>query len=145
MAFLAAILAAAALHGTELPRTTIQVGRVHVRTELAVTDAARERGLMYRRSLAPRSGMLFVFADPVTAGFWMKNTRIALSIAFLDGGGRILAIRRMAPCPQEPCPIYGSPAPYRLALEVNAGSFARWKARTGMRVAFPPGILALAR
>ena len=145
MAFLATVLAAVVLLATELPKTTVTVGRAHVRVELALTDAARERGLMFRRSLGTRAGMLFVFATPVEAAFWMKNTRIPLSVAFLDAGGRILAIRRMAPCPREPCPVYGSPAPYRLALEVNAGAFARWKARTGARIVFPPGILALAR
>ncbi|MDX6512591.1 MAG: uncharacterized protein QOE36_2095, partial [Gaiellaceae bacterium] len=94
--------------------------------------------------LGARAGMLFVFATPVDAAFWMKNTRIPLSVAFLDAGGKILAIRRMAPCPREPCPVYGSPAPYRLALEVNAGAFTRWHAVRGDRVTFPPGILALA-
>ncbi|MDX6514138.1 MAG: hypothetical protein QOE36_3642, partial [Gaiellaceae bacterium] len=50
---------------TELPRTTISVGRAHVRVELAVTDASRERGLMFRRSLGARTGMLFDFSTPV--------------------------------------------------------------------------------
>jgi uncharacterized membrane protein (UPF0127 family) len=104
------------LHGSE--------GAVQVRVEEADSPAERERGLMGRASLGADQGMVFVFEEsPVTARFWMKDTLIPLSIAFWDADGSILTIRDMEPCPKDPCPTYGAPAPYVGALEVNQGFF----------------------
>jgi uncharacterized protein len=98
--------------------------------ELAVDEAQKRMGLMERRQLSDTSGMLFVYdADqPKDAGFWMYRTRISLDIAFLDSRGVIRAIRTMVPCEAripEGCPIYAPDVPYRYALEVNQGFFAR--------------------
>lgn len=79
---------------------------------------------MNRTSLAPSAGMAFLFGTPTTVGFWMKDTLIPLSIAFWDEHGRIVAIDEMTPCTQDPCTTYGPDAPYRGAVEANAGFFA---------------------
>ena len=105
-----------------------------MRVEIAETAAQQERGLMYRRHLAARSGMVFVFASDTRGAFWMKNTLIPLSIAFYDARGRILRILDMAPCLADPCPVYDPGTAYRGALEVNKGAFRRWKVRVGDRI-----------
>ncbi len=108
------------------PRT-----HVSVRVEIAETDPAREHGLMGRRSLPARAGMLFVFEGDVRGPFWMKDTRIPLSIAFADSSGRILRIMDMKPCTADPCAIYDPKVAYASALEVNRGAFRRWRVRVG--------------
>jgi len=98
--------------------------------QLAVSDAQKAMGLMERKHLADTAGMLFVYdsTQPPNAGFWMYRTRIPLDIAFLDSTGVIRAVRSMTPCPTtiaQGCPSYTPDVPYRYALEVNAGFFAR--------------------
>jgi len=107
---------------------------VVVRVEIADSPAERRRGLMGRRTLAPRAGMLFVYERDATGGYWMKDTLIPLDIAFTDGRGRILRILTMQPCRRDPCRIYDPGVTYRAALEVNAGSFRRWGVRKGDRI-----------
>lgn len=102
--------------------------------ELAETPEERQQGLMHRQSLAERSGMLFLFQEPTSGGFWMKDTLIPLSIAFLDADGRILRILDMEPCRADPCPVYVPGVAYRAALEVNQGAFERAGVKVGDRV-----------
>jgi uncharacterized membrane protein (UPF0127 family) len=115
---------------------TIATGarKVTVKVEIAETDAQRARGLMFRHSLAPNAGMLFLFPRPLRGAFWMKDTHIPLSIAFADRRGKILKILHMAPCHAEPCPLYDPQIAYRRALEVNQGAFRRWRVRVGSRM-----------
>jgi uncharacterized membrane protein (UPF0127 family) len=108
--------------------------KVAVRVEIAETDAQRARGLMFRRSLAPNAGMLFLFQSATRGAFWMKDTHIPLSIAFADRRGRILKIMNMAPCHADPCPVYDPKIAYRRALEVNQGAFRRWRVKAGSRI-----------
>lgn len=108
--------------------------RVVLTVELAETNAARQRGLMYRRSLGTKAGMAFLYPRDIRGGFWMKNTLIPLDIAFADARGQILRILTMQPCRRDPCRIYDPKVSYRTALEVNAGSFRRWGVRTGDRL-----------
>jgi uncharacterized protein len=99
---------------------------VRVRVEVADSPIERERGLMYRTSLETDAGMVFLFDDEggaVTDRFWMKDTKIPLSIAFWSADGSILAILDMDPCNADACPPYDAPAPYLGALEVNQGFF----------------------
>ena len=110
-----------------------------VTVELAQTQPQQTLGLMERRGLAPMAGMLFIYAttQPATGAFWMFRTRIALDIAFIDSAGTIRTIQTMQPCPSpfaQACPEYSAGAPYRTALEVNAGFFARHGIRPGDRV-----------
>jgi uncharacterized membrane protein (UPF0127 family) len=104
--------------------------------ELAVSTDQHRLGLMERRHLSERAGMLFVFdsTQPPDAGFWMYRTRIPLDIAYLDSTGVIRSIRAMVPCTATilaGCPSYDPGTPYRYALEVNAGALQRWGAATG--------------
>ena len=125
-------LALAFPHGAatiDTPRT-----QVKVRVEIADNDARREQGLMFRTRLARNAGMAFVWRSDVAGAFWMKNTRVPLSIAFYDARGRIVRILDMAPCNADPCPLYDPKATYRGALEVNRGAFRRWKVRVGDRI-----------
>jgi uncharacterized protein len=114
----------------------LDTGERRVRINVEVADEPDEWrvGLMHRRSLGPNAGMIFVFPQPIRGGFWMKNTLIPLSIAFLDRRGRILRIMVMSPCRADPCPTYDPKVAYKGALEVNRGSFSRWGARRGDRI-----------
>lgn len=113
-------------------------GPVSVAVEEADSSAERAQGLMGRTSLGDNEGMIFTFGDvtdgPVTSEFWMKDTLIPLSVAFWDEDGRIVGIRDMDPCTDDPCPTYGSPEPYVGALEVNDGFFTEHGVTTGDRI-----------
>lgn len=135
----AAALCPVALGGdVTFPRGTVSIAtgqrKVAVRVEIAETDAQRARGLMFRQSLPPNAGMLFLFQSATRSTFWMKDTHIPLSIAFADRRGRILKIMNMAPCHADPCPIYDPKLAYRRALEVNQGAFRRWRVKVGSRM-----------
>jgi uncharacterized membrane protein (UPF0127 family) len=93
--------------------------------EIADTTAERRTGLMGRESLSPFDGMAFLWSEPVESSFWMKDTLIPLSIAFLDEDGRIVSIMDMEPCRADPCPTYGPDAPFVGAVEVARGDLER--------------------
>lgn len=102
-------------------------GEVKLLAERALTPEQREKGLMFRESLAKNAGMLFVFEEPIKPSFWMKNILIPLDILFIDENFIIVDfIESMQPCRQEPCGIYSSDKYAKYALEVNAG-FVRGK------------------
>jgi uncharacterized membrane protein (UPF0127 family) len=119
-------------HGTAT--ITTQHAKVSLRVEIADNDARREQGLMFRRRLAPKAGMAFVWRRNVEGAFWMKNTLIPLSIAFYDARGRIVRLMDMAPCRADPCAVYDPKTTYRGAIEVNRGAFRRWNVKVGARV-----------
>ncbi len=81
----------------------------------------RSCGLSHRTSLPANRGMLFVYAEPEILTFWMKDTHIPLSIAFIDADNRIVSIQKMNPYPITT--VYASPIPALYALEVNQGWF----------------------
>jgi len=115
--------------------------RVRLQVEVADTPASRSQGLMYRRHLDEDAGMLFIFEATSRGGFWMKNTLIPLSIAFIDEHWKIVDIKDMqvAPDPAEgPFTIYESAKPYRYALEVNLGFFARHRIEVDAGVRYIP-------
>jgi uncharacterized membrane protein (UPF0127 family) len=95
---------------------------VTIDLEIAKTDAQRAQGLMNRKSLPDGKGMLFVFDRDQTLAFWMKNTLIPLSIAFIASDGRILEIRSMQPLSEA---TIRSNRSARYALEVPRGWFDR--------------------
>ena len=114
----------------------LSVGPNKIVAEVAENDEQRMRGLMYRFSLRPDHGMIFVFAQPQQLGFWMKNTFVPLSIAFIDSTGRILNIEDMAPQTEATHPSRG-PALY--ALEMRKGWFRDHGVQPGDRVdGLPP-------
>ncbi len=94
---------------------------VDVRVEIADDDAERQRGLMERTALAGDAGMLFVFGRERQLSFWMRNTLIPLSIAYIDADGRIVDIEDMEPLDDQTKHPSAEPAQY--ALEVNQSFF----------------------
>jgi uncharacterized protein len=99
-------------------------GTVTLEVEVADTPTERRTGLMGRESVDPYDGMAFVWEELVQATFWMRDTRIPLSIAFWDDQGRIISILDMDPCTADPCPSYGPGEPFVGAVEVGRGTFA---------------------
>jgi uncharacterized membrane protein (UPF0127 family) len=107
----------------ELPTAEVSIKNHKLTVELATTPVARSCGLSHRHQLPPDHGMLFVFPDLGARTFWMKDTFIALSIAFLDAAGEILSIQKMAP--DQTAEEYHSGQAVSYALEVNQGWFER--------------------
>lgn len=103
---------------------------VNLTVELARTSSEQQTGLMGRTSLADDTGMLFIFPAPTTGGFWMRNTLIPLSIAFIDQQGLILNIQDMQPQSDE---VHAPGQPYVKALEVPQGYFAKKGIKVGDR------------
>ena len=108
--------------------------RTELTVELARTAAERSRGLMFREELAEERGMLFVYQRETRAGFWMKNTTIPLSIAFIASDGTILETQDMEPLSKT---LHRPAQVYRYALEVNKGWFGRHGLGPGDRVEIP--------
>jgi len=111
----------------------LKMGEETVRVEIAVSAAEQARGLMYRRDMNWNKGMLFVYDDDRILSFWMKNTFIPLSIAFLDSQGRILHIAQMQPQSKT---SHRSPVPARYALEMNLGWFEKAGVKVGDKAEF---------
>jgi uncharacterized protein len=111
--------------GFAVATITLSSGDQRIRMPVWIADEPqlRQRGLMDRTSLPSNAGMLFVFEEPSDGGFWMKNTLIPLSIAFIDDDGRILETLDMQPCEADPCRVYTPGSTYRYALEANLGFF----------------------
>jgi uncharacterized membrane protein (UPF0127 family) len=111
--------------------------RVEVAVEIADTRTEQARGLMERTELAEDTGMLFVLEGEQTPGFYMENTLIPLSIAFMDSDGRIVDIQDMQPLDQT---RHYPAEPAQYALEVNQGFFAERGVQVGDTVELPqPG------
>jgi hypothetical protein len=134
------VLSAAATPRTSPPPTvahlTIQGASgqaVAVTAEVADTTERMLRGLMFRRYLPPNRGMLFDFGATVLVPFYMKNTYIPLSIAFISAQGEILDILDMEPLDER---SRAPTRPYRYALEMNRGFFKRHGLGVGDRVTF---------
>jgi hypothetical protein len=94
-----------------------------------------EQGLMFRRSLAPDSGMLFDFKTPVNVAMWMKNTFIPLDMLFVDSSGRVVDVHERA-VPQS-TEIISARTPSRYVIELNGGTAERLGIKPGDRVASP--------
>ncbi|MDD2804072.1 MAG: DUF192 domain-containing protein [Elusimicrobiales bacterium] len=109
-----------------------------VKAELALTREAQAKGLMFRESLAPGSGMLFVFGEPGVKTFWMKNTLIDLDMVFLDGELKVLKVFHRVPrstAPDQPeSELARASAPAVCVLELPAGTARAHKVRPGARL-----------
>lgn len=117
--------------GSGLPTSSLTVGGHALTVEIADEEAERARGLMHRDHLAADRGMIFVYPDKGLRRFWMKDTRVPLSIAFLDDDGTIKKIADMQPLSTART---SSVYPVRYALEVNQGWFAEHGVTEGARV-----------
>jgi uncharacterized membrane protein (UPF0127 family) len=105
-----------------------------VRLEVAADPASRARGLMGRTEVPPGRGMVFLYPDDVRESFWMKDTLVPLSIAFVAADGRVVSVAEMTPCRADPCPTYAPAGPYRYAVELRAGAFPAAGVGAGDRV-----------
>ena len=132
-ALLVAVLLAACGGGFEQTTGVIQTagGPVTLELEIAESHEERQQGLMGRESLPEQTGMLFVYDEARRGSFWMKDTLIPLSIAFLGDQGEVLEVLDMEPCRADPCPLYDPGISYSAALEVNRGAFDRWGVEAG--------------
>ena len=101
--------------------------------EVARTEQEHELGLMYRQSLASDGGMVFVYTRQATEGYWMHNTLVPLSIAWIDQNGTIVDIQDMQPQTDD---VHTPAAPYWYALEVNQGWFFEHGVGVGQQVLF---------
>jgi len=115
-------------------KVLLGIGGESFTIEVARSEAQRQRGLMHRKSLGAREGMLFVFDRDQRLDFWMKNTTLPLSIAFLSREGKILEIVDMQPLSEKPV---RSRLSARYALELAQGTFAEVGAVPGSFVRFP--------
>ncbi len=126
----------------KLPETRLCVKRdVCLTVEVAATETARQRGLMFRTHLPADRGMLFVFDTEDFWPFWMKNTRIPLDMIWIGSDKTVaFVLEDVPPCKADPCPTYTPLRKARYVLEVPAGSVRKWKLSVGQPVAFewPP-------
>ncbi|HCX34554.1 MAG TPA: DUF192 domain-containing protein [Rhodocyclaceae bacterium] len=106
----------------------LSAGIHRIEAEVAADFDTRARGLMHRQTMSAQAGMLFVFPETGRHCMWMRNTRLPLSVAFVDGGGRILNIEDMEPLTET---SHCATAPARYALEMNKGWFAQRGIRAG--------------
>jgi uncharacterized membrane protein (UPF0127 family) len=112
--------------------TTLQVGMHNIRAQLALTPEQRQIGLMFRQTMPTHEGMLFVFEQATTQCFWMRNTLIPLSIAFLADDGTVVNLAEMRPQSDD---SHCSARPVRYVLEMNQGWFAKRGVKPGTRIA----------
>ncbi len=115
----------------------------NVTVELAVTREESARGLMFRESLAPDRGMLFLFGDPGMKTFWMKNTLIDLDMVFLDADLKVVKVFKRVPKSRLDEPeskIARASSPGSAVLELAAGTAAAHKLKPGskIKISFPP-------
>jgi uncharacterized membrane protein (UPF0127 family) len=103
--------------------TVTFAGGATVHVDVASDDEDRARGLMGITDLPANQGMAFVWGGPTDASFWMKDTLIPLSIAFVDDSRHVVTIQEMTPCTVDPCDTYEASTPYVMAVEANAGWF----------------------
>lgn len=125
-----------------LEQIEIKAGMHLIKAEVAADSPTRTRGLMMRERLGTNEGMIFIFPDKAGHCFWMRNTLVALSIAFLDDDGTITNIEDMKPQTEDShCPVRA----VRYALEMEQGWFARRGVKAGARLVQPQLFGAAAR
>ncbi len=120
---------------TDLPRTQISAGMYLIDAQVASSPREREIGLMHRKEMPAQEGMLFVFEQPATQCFWMKNTLLPLSAAFVADDGTIVNIADMKPMTEN---SHCSTKPVRYVLEMNVGWFDKRGFKAGTRLGGKP-------
>jgi hypothetical protein len=129
-----------------LAKVTLHIGKASLTTEIAATPAQQERGLMWITKLGDNDGMIFLLPKITTAEFWMKNTLIPLSIAFIDKNGVILEVHDMKAAdptvPDSDLPLTRSDSDQvAYALETNLHWFALNGIKPGDKIQPPPATL----
>jgi uncharacterized membrane protein (UPF0127 family) len=118
-----------------LDSITLQAGMHHIRAEVARTPVQTQTGMMFRREMGTHEGMLFVFDGLSKRCFWMKNTLLPLSIAFIADDGSIVDLADMQPQSEA---SHCSSQPVRYALEMNQGWFAKRGIKPGFKLKGAP-------
>jgi uncharacterized membrane protein (UPF0127 family) len=119
----------------KLPTVTLVAGMHNIVAEVARTRLQRQVGMMMRTSMAPHEGMLFVFDEPQTQCFWMRNTLLPLAAAFVAEDGTIVNVAEMQPRSDD---SHCSTKPVRYVLEMNAGWFAKRGLKPGFKLRGQP-------
>ena len=137
--FLAACLTSAAVLAQDapqmnLPRVKLSAGMHQIDSQVAATPEQRSIGLMWRKEMPQHEGMLFVFEQPSKQCFWMKNTLLPLTAAFVDDDGTIVNLVDMKP---QTLDSHCSDKPVRFVLEMNQGWFAKKNIKAGYKLAGP--------
>jgi uncharacterized membrane protein (UPF0127 family) len=131
----AAVPAVAQDAQTNLTRVGLSAGMHQIDAQVAQTQEQRATGLMYRRQMPQHEGMLFVFEQPSVQCFWMKNTLLPLTAAFVADDGTIVNLADMKP---QTTDSHCSDKPVRYVLEMNQGWFARKGIKAGFKLAGKP-------
>lgn len=118
-----------------LPRIKLSAGMYQIDAQLADNHEQRAMGLMFRREMPQHEGMLFVFEQPAGQCFWMKNTLLPLTAAFVADDGTIVNLADMKP---QTTDSHCSAKPVRYVLEMNQGWFAKRGIKAGARLGGPP-------
>lgn len=116
---------------TQLQRVKLSVGMYQIDAQVAQTPEQRQIGLMFRKEMPQAEGMIFVFEQPATQCFWMRNTLLPLTAAFVADDGRIVNLADMKPQTDD---SHCSEEPVRFVLEMNQGWFARKNIKKGAKL-----------
>lgn len=109
-----------------------KISDAHFMSKIALSPSEKARGLMNVRDLPENEGMIFVNEFPTMASYWMKNTEVALDIAFIDAYGKILEIRQMFP--HDTTAVRSKSSDVMFCLEMNQGWFAKNKIKSGDKI-----------
>ena len=140
LAALAAAAAIQAVHAADepqltLPRVRLSAGLHQIDAQVAQTSEQRSTGLMFRKEMPQQEGMLFIFEQPSRQCFWMKNTLLPLTAAFVSDDGTIVNLEDMKP---QALDSHCSLKPVRYVLEMNQGWFAKKGIKAGTRLGGRP-------
>jgi hypothetical protein len=119
----------------KLPAIRLNAGIHNIQAEVAQTPEQRATGLMFRKELGANDGMLFVFEEPGQQCFWMKNTLVPLSVAFIADDGKVVNLDEMKPQTLE---SHCSTKPVRYVLEMNEGWFRKRGIKPGTKLQGAP-------
>ncbi|WP_418236023.1 DUF192 domain-containing protein [Comamonas serinivorans] len=120
----------------DLPRAHLSSGMYRIEVQIAATDRQRQVGLMNRASMPDNEGMLFVFDQPSVQCFWMRNTLLPLTAAFIDDAGTVVNLKDMKPQTDD---NHCSAKPVRYVLEMNQGWFDKRHVKPGSTIKGLPG------
>ncbi|MDZ4074592.1 MAG: DUF192 domain-containing protein [Hylemonella sp.] len=119
----------------QLPRVTLSAGMHLIHAQVAATNEQRATGLMFRKEMPASEGMLFIFEQPSSQCFWMKNTLLPLTAAFVADDGTIVNLADMKP---QTTNSHCSAKPVRYVLEMNQGWFAKRGIKAGSKLGGQP-------
>ncbi len=119
----------------QLPRVTLSAGMHLIQAQVAATDEQRATGLMFRKDMPVNEGMLFIFEQPSIQCFWMRNTLLPLTAAFVADDGSIVNLADMQP---QTLQSHCSTKPVRYVLEMHQGWFAKRGIQPGSKLTGPP-------